>query len=65
MRRLLLGILLCTTGPCGGNADALEETPAAILHPERDCGCGLQMRGGYHAPVHVTERTRRNPSLRP
>jgi len=45
MRRLLLGILLCTTGPCGGNADALEETPAAILHPERDCGCGLQMRG--------------------
>ena len=26
MRRLLLGILLCVTGPCGGNADALEET---------------------------------------
>jgi hypothetical protein len=26
MRRLFLGILLCATGPCGANADALEET---------------------------------------
>jgi hypothetical protein len=26
MRRLLLGILLCATGPSSGNADALEET---------------------------------------
>src|SRR5262249_41203684 len=25
-RRLFLGILLCATGPCGANADALEET---------------------------------------
>lgn len=26
MRRLFLGILLCAIGPCGGNADPLEET---------------------------------------
>jgi hypothetical protein len=30
MRRLFLGILLCASGPCGGTADALEETLQAF-----------------------------------